>query len=143
MRDVGAASGRESEGPLSSAQCPTGWSGGACRRTHDLQRQERPMAEQPSIADHAIIGDLQTAALVASNGDVDWFCTPRFDSPSVFASLLDAERGGRFRIAPEGDGHVTKQAYLGDTAVLATRFMVEEGTGSVVDFMPVADPEVA
>ena len=60
------------------------------------------MAEQPSIADHAIIGDLQTAALVASNGDIDWFCTPRFDSPSVFASLLDAERGGRFRIAPEG-----------------------------------------
>ena len=101
------------------------------------------MAEQPSIADHAIIGDLQTAALVASNGDVSWFCTPRFDSPSVFASLLDADRGGHFRIAPEGDGHVTKQAYLGDTAVLATRFMAEEGTGSVVDFMPVADPEVA
>jgi GH15 family glucan-1,4-alpha-glucosidase len=101
------------------------------------------MAEQPSIADHAIIGDLQTAALVASNGDVDWFCTPRFDSPSVFASLLDADRGGRFRIAPEGDGHVTKQGYLGDTAVLATRFMAEEGTGSVVDYMPVSDPEVA
>ena len=101
------------------------------------------MAEQSSIADHAIIGDLQTAALVASNGDVDWFCTPRFDSPSVFASLLDADRGGRFRIAPEGDGHVTKQGYLGDTAVLATRFMAEEGTGSVIDFMPVSDPEVA
>src|SRR5215207_1935449 len=81
------------------------------RPTHD--DQEKPMAEQPSIADHAIIGDLQTAALVASNGDVSWFCTPRFDSPSVFASLLDAERGGRFRIAPEGDGHLTRQAYLG------------------------------
>src|SRR5215212_6434533 len=101
------------------------------------------MAEQPSIADHAIIGDLQTAALVASNGDVDWFCTPRFDSPSVFASLLDAERGGRFRIAPEADGHLTRQAYLGDTAILATRFMVEESTSSVIDFMPVSDPEVA
>src|SRR3954451_6538789 len=100
-------------------------------------------AVQPSIADHAIIGDLQTAALVASSGDIDWFCSPRFDSPSVFASLLDADRGGRFRIAPEGDGHVTKQAYLGDTAVLATRFMAEEGTGSVIDFMPVPDPEVA
>ena len=100
-------------------------------------------ATQPSIADHAIIGDLQTAALVASNGDVDWFCTPRFDSPSVFASLLDADRGGRFRIAPEGDGHLTKQGYLGDTAVLATRFMVEASTSSVIDFMPVSDPEVA
>jgi GH15 family glucan-1,4-alpha-glucosidase len=100
------------------------------------------MAEQPAIADHAIIGDLQTAALVASNGDVDWFCTPRFDSPSVFAALLDADRGGRFRIAPEGEDVLTKQAYLGDTAVLATRFMTEEGTGSVIDFMPVSDPDV-
>ena len=100
------------------------------------------MAEQSSIADHAIIGDLQTAALVASNGDVDWFCTPRFDSPSVFASLLDADRGGRFRIAPESDDHLTKQSYLGDTAVLVTRFMAEEGTGSVIDFMPISDPEV-
>lgn len=51
------------------------------------------MAAQLSIADHAIIGDLQTAALVGTNGDVDWFCTPRFDSPSVFASLLDADLG--------------------------------------------------
>src|SRR6476620_750135 len=100
------------------------------------------MAEQPSIADHAIIGDLQTAALVASNGDVDWFCTPRFDSPSVFASLLDADRGGRFRIAPEGDDHLTKQAYLGDTAVLSTRFMADGGTGAVIDFMPIYDPQV-
>jgi GH15 family glucan-1,4-alpha-glucosidase len=100
------------------------------------------MAQQSSIADHAMIGDLQTAALVSSSGDVDWFCTPRFDSPSVFASLLDAERGGRFRIAPESDDIVTKQAYLGDTAVLVTRFMAEEGTGSVIDFMPISDPEV-
>ena len=62
----------------------------------------------------------------ASSGDIDWFCTPRFDSPSVFASLLDVDRGGRFRIAPEGDGNVTRQSYLGDSAVLATRFMGEE-----------------
>ena len=56
----------------------------------------------PTIADHGLIGDLQTAALVATDGTIDWFCVPRFDSPSIFASLLDAERGGHFRIAPDG-----------------------------------------
>ena len=60
------------------------------------------MAEQPLIADHTIIGDLQTTALVASNGDVDWFCTPRFDSPSVFASLLDAGPRRPLRDRPGG-----------------------------------------
>ena len=59
------------------------------------------MAESyPLIADHGLIGDLQTAALVTTDGEIDWFCSPRFDSPSVFASLLDRKRGGRFRIAP-------------------------------------------
>ena len=58
------------------------------------------MGDYPNIADHGLIGDLQTAALVDTNGTIDWFCCPRFDSPSVFASLLDAERGGFCRIAP-------------------------------------------
>ena len=54
----------------------------------------------PSISDHGLIGDLQTATLVSTDGTVDWFCCPRFDSPSVFASPLDADHGGYFRIAP-------------------------------------------
>ena len=59
------------------------------------------MDRYPNIADHGLIGDLQTAALVTAEGTVDWFCSPRFDSPSIFASLLDADKGGYFKIAPE------------------------------------------
>ena len=96
------------------------------------------MRTYPAISDHGLIGDLQTAALVATDGTIDWFCTPRFDSPSVFASLLDQERGGRFRIAPSNEEYVTKQLYFPDTAILITRFMTPDGVGEVVDFMPIA-----
>ena len=69
---------------------------------------------------------------------MDWFCCPRFDSPSVFASLLDADKGGYFRFAPDRNDCVTRQLYLPDTAVLVTRFLTPEGVGEVYDFMPVA-----
>jgi GH15 family glucan-1,4-alpha-glucosidase len=92
----------------------------------------------PDIGDHGLIGDLQTAALIATDGTVDWFCCPRFDSPSVFASLLDADHGGYFRICPDRDDYVTKQLYVPDTAVLITRFLTPDGVGEVHDFMPVA-----
>jgi GH15 family glucan-1,4-alpha-glucosidase len=97
------------------------------------------MGEYPDISDHGLIGDLQTAALVDTNGTIDWFCFPRFDSPSVFASLLDGERGGFCRIAPDTSDFVTRQLYLPETAILVTRYMTEEGVGEVVDFMPVAE----
>ena len=99
------------------------------------------MRSYPAISDHGLIGDLQTTALVATDGTIDWFCTPRFDSPSVFASLLDQERGGRFRIAPSNEEYLTKQLYFPDTAILITRFMTPDGVGEVVDFMPIATPE--
>jgi GH15 family glucan-1,4-alpha-glucosidase len=92
----------------------------------------------PNIGDHGLIGDLQTAALVTTDGCVDWFCVPRFDSPSVFASLLDADKGGFCRIAPDRDDYVSKQLYLPDTAILVTRFMTPDGVGEVHDFMPIA-----
>ncbi|HEX5302179.1 MAG TPA: glycoside hydrolase family 15 protein [Streptosporangiaceae bacterium] len=95
------------------------------------------MDRYPNISDHGLIGDLQTAALVTTDGVLDWFCCPRFDSPSVFASLLDAERGGFYRIAPDRDDYVTRQLYLPDTAILITRFMTPDGVGEVHDFMPV------
>jgi GH15 family glucan-1,4-alpha-glucosidase len=91
---------------------------------------------ETAIADHALIGDLQTAALVTTDGSVDWLCLPRFDSPSVFGALLDDARGGHFRIHPAGIGYTTKQTYFPDTAVLVTRFFTEAGVGQVVDFMP-------
>jgi GH15 family glucan-1,4-alpha-glucosidase len=94
----------------------------------------------PPIGDHGLIGDLQTAALVSTQGCVDWFCCPRFDSPSVFASLLDHDGGGYFQIAPDRGDCVTRQLYLPESAVLITRFMTEDGVGEVVDFMPVHEP---
>jgi GH15 family glucan-1,4-alpha-glucosidase len=93
----------------------------------------------PNISDHGLIGDLQTAALVTTDGTIDWFCCPRFDSPSIFASLLDADRGGYFRISPDRDDYVSKQLYLPDNALLITRFMTPDGVGEVQDFMPVIE----
>src|SRR5260370_1624599 len=97
------------------------------------------MARYPDISDHGLIGDLQTAALVTKDGTVDWFCCPRFDSPSVFASLLDADRGGYYKIAPDRDDYVSTQLYLPDTAILVTRFMTPDGVGEGLDFMPVTE----
>ncbi|MFJ1730426.1 glycoside hydrolase family 15 protein [Streptomyces sp. NPDC088254] len=97
----------------------------------------------PPIGDHGLVGDLQTAALVSSEGVVDWFCAPRFDSPSLFAALLDHDRGGHFAVSVEGDDVTTRQLYLADTAVLVTRFLTPGGVGEVIDFMPVDRPETA
>src|SRR5215469_215804 len=100
--------------------------------------EENTVDRYPKISDHGLIGDLQTAALVSADGVVDWLCCPRFDSPSVFASLLDADRGGYMRIAPDRNDYVSKQLYFPDTAILITRFMTPDGVGEVQDFMPVA-----
>ena len=97
------------------------------------------MDRYPRISDHGLIGDLQTAALVATDGTIDFFCCPRFDSPTVFASLLDADKGGYFRITPVSESYVSKQLYFPDTALLITRFMTPDGVGEVLDFMPVAE----
>jgi GH15 family glucan-1,4-alpha-glucosidase len=94
------------------------------------------------IEDHGLIGDLQTAALVATDGTVDWFCAPRFDSPSIFASVLDSTKGGHFRIAPDGTSYSSKQLYLPGTPILITRFLSADGVGEVVDFMPIAGERV-
>ncbi|MEV6738831.1 glycoside hydrolase family 15 protein [Streptomyces sp. NPDC051104] len=111
------------------------------------------MAETPSeqygpgrsrylpIADHGLIGDMRTVALVGSNGTIDWYCCPSFDCPSVFGAILDAERGGCFELAATVPGR-TKQFYFPDTNVLITRFFTEDGVGEVQDFMPVGAASV-
>jgi GH15 family glucan-1,4-alpha-glucosidase len=90
------------------------------------------------IADHGIIGDLHTVALVGANGTIDWYCCPAFDSPSVFAAILDKDKGGHYRIAPLEDDWTSKQLYFPDTNVLITRFFTPGGVGELQAFMPIA-----
>ena len=101
------------------------------------------MSTYPLIADHGLIGNLQTAALVSIDGTIDWFCAPRFDSPSIFGCLLDDDQGGHFRVRPTVDVFNRHQLYYPDTAILVTRFLTEAGVGEVIDFMPIASTEVA
>ena len=83
------------------------------------------------------------AALVTTDGTIDWLCTPRFDSPSIFGRLLDHERGGHFSISPTAAEVTRKQLYIPDTTILMTRFLTEAGVGEIVDFMPITNPTEA
>ena len=94
------------------------------------------MAYQP-IENYGIIGNMHTVALVGMSGSIDWLCYPHFDSPSVFAAILDDKKGGWFKITPATEGATNKQIYWPDTNVLVTRFLSAEGVGEVIDFMPV------
>ena len=101
------------------------------------------MREQP-IENYGIIGNMYTTALVGLNGSIDWFCFPHHDSPSLFAAILDEEKGGYFQIAPRiveeksTNQPVThKQLYWPETNILITRFLTPEGVGEIIDFMPV------
>ena len=98
------------------------------------------MAYQP-IQDYGIVGDMHSIALVGMDGSIDWLCLPHFDSPSLFAAILDDEMGGRFKIAPTTPATTRKQLYWPDTNVLVTRFLSSDGVGEIVDFMPVGVPK--
>ena len=103
---------------------------------HATSTQRTKTAYRP-IEDYGLIGDMHTVALVGKDGSIDWCCLPRFDAPSVFARILDAETGGYFQIALRGEEVTTKQFYWPETNVLVTRFLSEDGVGEVRDFMPV------
>ena len=98
------------------------------------------MTYQP-IQEYGIVGDMHSAALVGTDGSIDWLCFPHFDSPSVFAAILDDEKGGRFKIAPAGEEAARKQLYWPDTNVLITRFFSPDGVGEIIDYMPVGVPD--
>ena len=92
-------------------------------------------ADYRPISDYGVIGDMHSAALVGLDGSIDWYCAPRFDSPSVFAALLDSRKGGRFQLSPI-ESLTTKQSYEGDTNVLSTIFESKQGRIKLTDFMP-------
>jgi GH15 family glucan-1,4-alpha-glucosidase len=97
------------------------------------------MEDYQPIENYGVIGDLETIALVGLNGSIDFVCAPDFDSPTIFAAILDKDKGGFFQIAPSLDGVKQKQLYLPDTNVLLTRFLGDTGISETTDFMPVHD----
>jgi GH15 family glucan-1,4-alpha-glucosidase len=104
-----------------------------------VQDLHLPTKKYLPIEDYGMIGDLHTIALVGKNGSIDWSCFPRFDSPSAFGALLDAEKGGFFRIAPlEPSETMSNQSYMTDTNILITHFSTSTADADLIDFMPVA-----
>jgi len=94
------------------------------------------------IEQYAIVGDTQTAALIADDGSIDWLCTPRFDSGACFAALLGTEQNGRWLLAPATGGRAVRRAYRPGTLVLETEFETDEGAVKVIDFMPIRGKSV-
>src|SRR5947207_14612352 len=89
------------------------------------------------IENYGVIGNMRSIALVGVNGSIDFLCYPNFDSPTVFAALLDHERGGRFQIQPQLQKRRVRQLYFPDTNILLTRFLAEEGVAELTDYMPI------
>src|SRR5918995_604809 len=89
------------------------------------------------IEDYALIGDLQTCALVGRDGSIDWMCVPRFDSPACFAALLGTQDHGRWKIAPKDEVLSVQRRYRDDTLILETTFETATGRVRIVDFMPI------
>jgi GH15 family glucan-1,4-alpha-glucosidase len=106
--------------------------------TQPAEAATRARPDYLPIAEHGIIGDLHSVALVGTDGTIDWYCPERFDAPSIFGAILDKDAGGYYRIAPASEDYTTKQLYYPDTNVLVTRFLSPGGVGEVIDFMPIA-----
>src|SRR3954470_10181665 len=94
------------------------------------------------IENYGVIGNLHTVALISLEGSLDFMSFTRFDSPTIFCKILDADKGGFFSIKPSMKDMVFKQLYLPDTNILVTRFLAEEGIAEMIDYMPVTEEEV-
>jgi len=115
--------------PQGGSDGPADCAGGSHLGNWHDQRMSR-------IEDYALLGDLQTAALVSTTGSIDWLCLPRFDSPACFAALVDTPDAGHWTVAPAAGGVCTSRRYLENTLVLETEWRTPEGTVRVTDFMP-------
>jgi GH15 family glucan-1,4-alpha-glucosidase len=114
----------------------------AAKRASRSQGAGNQPKDSVLIERHGVIGNMQSAALVSTGADIDFYCLPDFDSPSVFAGLLDSKRGGHFSIEPVKGNWRTKQQYLPDTNILVTRFLSDDGIAEITDLMPVGDETV-
>src|ERR1700761_7224141 len=108
---------------------------------HDDHSKRRGEMDFLPIENYAVIGDLRTRALVSTTGSIDFFCFPRFDSPTLFAAILDPQKGGFFCIQADLKHSGTKQLYLPDTNILLTRFLSNDGIAETTDFMPILEKE--
>jgi len=90
-----------------------------------------------AIENYGVIGNMESIALVGMNGSIDFLCYPDFDCPTVFAALLDDQRGGRFEIRPQMGDMRVRQLYFPDTNILLTRFLAEQGVAELTDYMPI------
>jgi GH15 family glucan-1,4-alpha-glucosidase len=97
------------------------------------------LTDYQPIENYGVIGDLNTVALIGTNGSIDFLCFPDFDSPSIFLAILDKHKGGFYSITPIQGQYKTRQLYLPETNILLTRFLSEEGIGEIMDFMPVQE----
>src|ERR1041384_4522106 len=102
------------------------------------ERDGQPNSQEPAIGDYAIVGDCRTAALVSRDGSIDWLCLPHFSGASVFAALLDQNRGGRFRIRPTAPFRSTR-SYSGASGILETTFETMSGSARLLDLMPLVE----